>query len=51
LLLDDPVLAYVPELPGIGWANRATVRDLSAAVVVRTGPAAEPARDGPGRPR
>ena len=30
LSLDDPVAAHVPELRGIGWAARATVRDLLA---------------------
>jgi CubicO group peptidase (beta-lactamase class C family) len=28
--LDDPVVAHVPELPGSGWAERATLRDLLA---------------------
>jgi Beta-lactamase len=30
LSLDDPVAAHVPELRGVGWAARATVRDLLA---------------------
>jgi CubicO group peptidase (beta-lactamase class C family) len=30
LSLDDPVAAYVPELRGAAWAERATVRDLLA---------------------
>jgi CubicO group peptidase (beta-lactamase class C family) len=30
LSLDDPVLAYVPELRGATWAERATARDLLA---------------------
>jgi CubicO group peptidase (beta-lactamase class C family) len=30
LSLDDPVVAYVPELRGAAWAERATVRDLLA---------------------
>lgn len=30
LSLDDPVVAYVPELRGATWAERATVRDLLA---------------------
>jgi CubicO group peptidase (beta-lactamase class C family) len=29
--LDDPVAAHVPELAGVGWADRATVRDLLAS--------------------
>jgi CubicO group peptidase (beta-lactamase class C family) len=28
--LDDPVAAHVPELDGVGWAGRASVRDLLA---------------------
>ena len=30
LSLDDPALAYLPELRGSGWADQATVRDLLA---------------------
>ncbi len=30
LSLDDPVAAHVPELGGVGWAERATIRDLLA---------------------
>jgi CubicO group peptidase (beta-lactamase class C family) len=30
LALDDPVCRHVPELRGIGWAERASVRDLLA---------------------
>jgi CubicO group peptidase (beta-lactamase class C family) len=30
LSLDDPVAAHVPELDEVGWAERATVRDLLA---------------------
>jgi CubicO group peptidase (beta-lactamase class C family) len=30
LSLDDPVAVHVPELRGVGWAARATVRDLLA---------------------
>ena len=30
LALDDPVAIHVPELRGVGWAERASVRDLMA---------------------
>lgn len=30
LALDDPVAGHVPELRGVGWAGRATLRDLLA---------------------